>query len=100
MKISPHCMAILCTPLWLEFEERLMVEVVRLQLSGRSLIITVGPELITPPCHANHNPHNRPHSSPMIMILGMKVNGYALAVSLLLINKRLLPPIHQEKGRK
>ena len=90
-------MRILCTPLWLEFDERLMAEVVRLQLG----LITVGPELITTPSHANHNPHNRPHSLPMIMLLGMKVNGYALAVSFLLINIPLLPrSIRKEAGNR
>ena len=81
-------MTILCTPLWLDFDERLMVEVVRLSRGGwgLTLIMTVEPGLITPPQHANHNPHNRPHSSPMIMIGGMKVNGYALAVSFLPAN--------------
>ena len=93
-------MRIVCTPLWLEFDERLMAEVVRLQLCGPGLI-TVGPELITTPSHANHNPHNCPHSLPMIMLLGMKVNGYALAVSFLLINIPLLPrSIRKEAGNR
>ena len=82
-------MKIVCTPLRLDFDERLMVEVVRLQRSGWGLMIimTVRPALITTRQHANHNPHNRPHSSPMIMIIGMKVNyGYALVVSFLPAN--------------